>query len=173
MGMHAQAATEYLILLAVVMMIALVSLGLLGFYPGLARDAKLRQSEAYWRGTSPIAITGALAESNGVLTLALENHGTESIAVTATNGHQPGQMDRLYDMCAGHSIYMSPGQNGTMQLKVGLSSGTRLCSISISFTYNSEKFNNLVQAGSRDLWVQCPASAPTPDDPLGIACLWD
>jgi len=54
--MHAQGATEYLVLLAVVLIVALVSVALLGFFPGMASDAQLTQSQAYWRSASPISI---------------------------------------------------------------------------------------------------------------------
>ena len=48
--MRGQGATEYLVLLAVVLIIALVSIALLGFFPGMATDAKITQSNSYWRG---------------------------------------------------------------------------------------------------------------------------
>jgi len=55
--MKGQGATEYLVLLAVVLIIALVSIALLGFFPGLASDAKITQSQSYWRGEArPFAI---------------------------------------------------------------------------------------------------------------------
>ena len=56
-GMRAQGATEYLVLLAVVLIVALVSVALLGFFPGMASDAQLTQSKAYWSSASPISIT--------------------------------------------------------------------------------------------------------------------
>ena len=52
-----QGATEYLVLLAVVLIVALVSVALLGFFPGMASDAQETQSKMYWQGASPIAIT--------------------------------------------------------------------------------------------------------------------
>ncbi len=52
-----QGATEYLVLLAVVLIVALVSVALLGFFPGMASDAQLTQSKAYWASAQPIAIT--------------------------------------------------------------------------------------------------------------------
>jgi len=55
--MKAQGATEYLVLLAVVLIVALVSVALLGFFPGMASDAQETQSKMYWQGASPIAIT--------------------------------------------------------------------------------------------------------------------
>ena len=51
-----QGATEYLVLLAVVLVIALVAIALLGFFPGMASDAQKAQSEAYWKSAAPIAI---------------------------------------------------------------------------------------------------------------------
>ena len=66
--MKAQGATEYLVLLAVVLIVALVSVALLGFFPGMASDAQMTQSKAYWSSASPIAITdvgGRFIRSNG------------------------------------------------------------------------------------------------------------
>lgn len=51
-----QGATEYLVLLAVVLIVALVSVALLGFFPGMASDAQLTQSQMYWRSASPISL---------------------------------------------------------------------------------------------------------------------
>ena len=56
-GCHkGQGATEYLVLLAVVLIVALVSVALLGFFPGMAGDTQATQSKTYWASTSPIAI---------------------------------------------------------------------------------------------------------------------
>jgi len=56
-----QGATEYLVLLAVVLIIALVSVALLGFFPGMAMDSKLAQSKMYWSSTTPISIVEVAA----------------------------------------------------------------------------------------------------------------
>jgi len=54
--MPGQGATEYLVLLAVVPVVALVSVALLGFFPGMASDARITQSQSYWREARPFAI---------------------------------------------------------------------------------------------------------------------
>ena len=54
--LRAQGATEYLVLLAVVLIVALVSVALLGFFPGMASDAQVTQSNAYWQSQTPIAV---------------------------------------------------------------------------------------------------------------------
>ncbi len=89
--MKGQGATEYLVLLAVVLIIALVSIALLGFFPGLASDAKITQSNTYWRGEArPFAIVEHAFDSTGAGTLVLLNNdasGTLTITnITVGNG---------------------------------------------------------------------------------------
>jgi len=64
--LRGQGATEYLVLLAVVLIIALVSIALLGFFPSLAIDARITQASLYWRGEArPFAITDYTFASTG------------------------------------------------------------------------------------------------------------
>jgi len=56
-----QGATEYLVLLAVVLIVALVSVALLGFFPGMASDSQIAQSQAYWQSVQPIAVSDLVA----------------------------------------------------------------------------------------------------------------
>jgi uncharacterized protein (UPF0333 family) len=78
-----QGATEYLVLLAVVLIIALVSIALLGFFPGLAGDARKTQSDSYWRGEArPFQIV-AHSCTGTTLTMVLQN--SESDKRTLTN----------------------------------------------------------------------------------------
>ena len=88
-AMLAQGATEYLVLLAVVLIVALVSVALLGFFPGMAADAQMTQSKIYWSSASPIAIIewGArdIISSNNNLTviyLRIRNTGVYPISLT-------------------------------------------------------------------------------------------
>ena len=39
------------------LIVALVSVALLGFFPGMASDAQITQTQMYWQSASPIAIT--------------------------------------------------------------------------------------------------------------------
>jgi len=83
-----QGATEYLVLLAVVLIVALVSVALLGFFPGMASDAQATQSKMYWQSASPIAITewsAAASGASGSWTdpyLRIKNSGVYSIRIT-------------------------------------------------------------------------------------------
>jgi len=89
--MKAQGATEYLVLLAVVLIVALVSVALLGFFPGMASDAQITQSQMYWKSASPIAIveSGARARLSDTYTypyLRLRNNGAYPLRLTAIIG---------------------------------------------------------------------------------------
>jgi len=72
-----------------VLIVALVSVALLGFFPGMASDAKLTQSKTYWSSASPIAIVEAGARfftmANGNYTLTyfrIRNNGNYPISLT-------------------------------------------------------------------------------------------
>ena len=57
MDRKAQGTTEYLIILAVIIVVALVVAGIMGFFPGLGTGISESQSRAYWQSTTPLAIT--------------------------------------------------------------------------------------------------------------------
>jgi len=86
-----QGATEYLVLLAVVLIVALVSVALLGFFPGMASDAQMMQSIAYWSSASPIAIEemdaywGVVWGFN-ILTISIKNSGAYPVRITKVLG---------------------------------------------------------------------------------------
>jgi len=91
MYLRGQGATEYLVLLAVVLIVALVSVALLGFFPRMASDAQIQQSQMYWQSAAPIAITewDARAHAGNGQTypyLRIKNNGAYSIRITGIVG---------------------------------------------------------------------------------------
>ena len=121
--MRAQGATEYLILLAVVLIVALVSVALLGFFPGMASDARITQSQMYWRSASPIAIVESTAlvwMGDGVTRpyLRMRNAGTYPIRITGIIGADGGKVATFSGSNCGVSstvnisdyFYLGPGE---------------------------------------------------------------
>jgi hypothetical protein len=114
----AQGATEYLVLLAVVLIVALVSVALLGFFPGMASDSQIAQSQAYWQSASPIAITemGARYTPSGGTSpyFRIRNTGAYPIRITkVVNGaYSTGLVYYKGSCCIDMSPYMlmSPGE---------------------------------------------------------------
>jgi len=93
MQLKGQGATEYLVLLAVVLIVALVSVALLGFFPGMASDAQITQTQAYWQGASPISIVESSAKphptdsSISFIYLRVRNAGGYPIKITKLLGN--------------------------------------------------------------------------------------
>jgi len=125
-----QGATEYLVLLAVVLIVALISVALLGFFPGMASDAQMTQSQTYWRSASPIAITewGAQYSSSWSYVypyLRVRNNGVYPIRITSIIGADGGKSTRFWSTiltCGAPSagyynisdyMYLAPGEEKT------------------------------------------------------------
>ena len=106
-GCHkGQGATEYLVLLAVVLIVALVSVALLGFFPGMAADAQMTQSQIYWRSASPISIVESGARYSApaaasYVYMRIVNTGNYPIKLTAIIGADGGKATQFagYNSC--------------------------------------------------------------------------
>jgi len=123
--LRGQGATEYLVLLAVVLIVALVSVALLGFFPGMAGDSQRVQSETYWRSASPIAITEWAARyfnnwDRTVPYFRVRNTGAYPIKITGIIGADGGKAPSFYTdggcgLGAGYAnivdnYYLAPGE---------------------------------------------------------------
>lgn len=79
---RAQAATEYLIILGVVIIIALIGVGMMAGIPGIGSVTKQRTSAAYWDsaeiGISSYAIDG----SDGSAKLLISNNFRDAITIS-------------------------------------------------------------------------------------------
>lgn len=115
--LRAQGATEYLVLLAVVLIVALVSVALLGFFPGMASDAQMTQSKAYWSSATPISVVewGAATDNNGYALpyFRIRNSGAYPIRITKMLGND-GQSISQIEIGTAQNIsdyfYMAPGE---------------------------------------------------------------
>lgn len=76
-----QGTTEYLIILAVIIVIALVVVGVMGWIPGLASGITESQSRAYWASASPVSITDYEITAGGTVDLVLRNQTSQTIDV--------------------------------------------------------------------------------------------
>jgi hypothetical protein len=126
--LRGQGSTEYLVLLAVVLIIGLVALALLSFFPGTSLDAKLTQSKMYWSSASPIAIVdwGAITfpYSPTFPYLRIKNTGVYPIRITGIIGGDGGKATKFFvynnppscnpSSSASHYIsdyyYLAPGE---------------------------------------------------------------
>jgi len=117
---RAQGATEYLVLLAVVLVVALVSVALLGFFPGMASDAQMTQSKMYWSGASPIAIEemdAYFSVSWGATqpVLIVKNNGAYPIRITKILGGNARTLD-TFACTGGAGTGFCPVQNNVYNI---------------------------------------------------------
>jgi len=101
MALRGQGATEYLVLLAVVLIVALVSVALLGFFPGMASDAQMTQSQTYWKSAQPISMTewAAKARASDGTTFPyfrVKNSGAYPIRITGIIGGDNVKISWVY-----------------------------------------------------------------------------
>jgi hypothetical protein len=79
-----QGATEYLVLLGVVMLIGLVAVSLLDFSKAGSSIGAPTQSEIYWRNAAhPIAITSVNVNGPGRVTMVVQNRKGQSITLNS------------------------------------------------------------------------------------------
>ncbi len=81
MNSKAQGTTEYLIILAVIIVIALVVVGVLGWFPGLSTGISMKQSNAYWQSTHPISILQSKLLTDGSMALEIQNKTMNKIII--------------------------------------------------------------------------------------------
>ena len=140
-----QGATEYLVLLAVVLIIALVSIALLGFFPGLAGDARKTQSDSYWRGEArPFQILEHSCNS-ATLTLVVQNSESDKRILNTTKFDGDGTLANVTTFAGGETKTLS-----ITNVTCG-TAGTSYEFTNVTFTYNTPKLNGQTQIGSKPL----------------------
>lgn len=83
MNLKAQGTTEYLIILAIVIVIALVVVGVLGGFPKIGGNINEAQSKTYWASIQPIGIIDWKMVSSGSSTFVFQNNSsTNNLQVT-------------------------------------------------------------------------------------------
>ncbi len=151
MAMRAQGATEYLVLLAVVLIVALVSVALLGFFPGMASDAQITQSQAYWKSAQPISIVEGgsryyAAVGASIVYMRMMNTGSYPIRLTAIIGADGARTPQFAGYNCGIApsfvnisdyYYMAPGEERYFG---GLAFGTACDWRVVSLTSASHQF---------------------------------
>jgi len=81
MKMKGQVSTEYLVILAVVLVVALVVVYLVGGFAGLGAGTLESQSKSYWGSASPFAINNYKVMGTNV-TLEITNQDIEKLTLT-------------------------------------------------------------------------------------------
>jgi len=145
-NMKGQGATEYLVLLAVVLMIALVSIALLGFFPGLAGDAKATQSASYWKSARPFGILDvSIVGSTGAASVVIQNNDPDQRTI------QSLWFNMSNCSYTGAAVTLNAGEKRTLAL-VGCPFPAATGSayeLSTNITYNTVDLSGMKQLGTK------------------------
>ena len=118
MTKKAQTATEYLIILAVVIVIALVVASLLGEFPGLGGNIGSNSNKGYWV-TTDIAVTKIRVSANEGGVLKLSNNFPETITITSVEMVDDDTATNVYGVASDGDKILSTGDDFTFTFPAG------------------------------------------------------
>lgn len=107
----AQTATEYMIILAVVIIIALIAVAILGGIPGIGAGAKTRTSSAYWM-SSTLGIISYANNVSGTDVMKIKNNLKNTISISWVNMSTTGSTEPSGGFNVTNTV-MAPGETKT------------------------------------------------------------
>ena len=156
-NLRGQAWNEYLILLAVVLMVFFAATTLLTWnFQG--PKSGLNESEAYWKAARPLSVEFASTLENGTLVISVKNHGEPALLNAVIFNHTMYEVTR----------YLSKGEKAILSFTLDLKSETGVCSIQLQFDYGVVGVLNVMVKGEKPLVVRCPKRCKE----VGESCLF-
>lgn len=149
MALKGQSSTEYLVIMAVMLIVSLLAAGVLGQFVNLGSDLAEQQSKSYWRYASPFSIQSAKLSGSDIY-LEIRNELDQRINLTAIyfDGSSLGI----------EATYFAPGQshivNGTLAA-YDCVTGRPYEFKNVTFYYSQGPVGGLAQAGSRSMYGMC------------------
>ncbi len=157
--MKGQGSTEYLVILAVVLVVALIVIGLLGQFTEFGTSGLEQQSKSYWQSASPFSIQNAKINSSEVK-LEVKNMLSQRLNLTDI---------KFGDTVATATTINATGASGTIfnagEIKVLTSVGYAIpggCELgniyqinTVLFTYNAGSITGQTQVGAKPLYGRC------------------
>lgn len=147
--MKGQVSTEYLIILAVVLVVALVVVFLVGGFAGLGAASLETQSKNYWAGTSPFSIKTFKA-SGTTLELEMVNNDIDRLTLTEieVDGSSVFSTNTTFD--SGEMILIST----TLGSSCG-TAGDPFQYEDVIITYGKGGVSDLKQVGAKPIVGKC------------------
>ncbi len=154
--MKGQGSTEYLVIFAAVLVVALIVIFLLGQFTGFGRESLVDQSKGYWTGKKPIAITDWSIQ-----------HGTTSSATFLVKNNDVEKIE-LVNITTNEGVFSSGAGNitsgstttitGTTTAQVCANAGdiAELTDVVIYYKKPSVSTSTVfAEAGTMPIRVQC------------------
>jgi hypothetical protein len=144
-----QVSTEYLVILAVVLVVALVVVYLVGGFSGLGAGSLETQSKNYWAGASPFSIK-TVKVSGTSMDLELVNNDLEKLTITGISVAGTSVFSTSTDFNSGEDKSVT----GTLGSSCG-ASGTPYTYSNVTITYTKGSISGLKEVGVKPLVGKC------------------
>src|SRR3989344_2667669 len=146
----AQASTEYIIILAAVIVIALIVIGVMGGIPGIGVVGRGKALTSYWK-TQPVGIDAYAIAQNGKFVFRIKNNLRTNITLQNIGISLPEQIGGTFNgsesLQPGNSILVYNNQDGLLLGTEKCSEG-KTYSYKIIVTYNEDNGNIIRETGN-------------------------
>jgi len=144
-----QVSTEYLVILAVVLVIALVVVYLVGGFAGLGAGSLETQSKSYWGSTSPFAIK-VYKVAGTEMSLEMQNNDLDRLTITDITVDGTSVFSNTTAFTSGETKVLS----GTLPAVCG-AAGTPYTYNNVVITYSKGSLTAIKQSGTKPLVGKC------------------
>jgi uncharacterized protein (UPF0333 family) len=144
-----QVSTEYLVILAIVLVVALVVVYLVGGFAGMGAGTMETQSMQAWGTAAPFSIT-ILKQAGSTLEMELRNNDVETLKLTGIS------MDNT-SVFSGNTSFASGEKkvvNATTSTSCGVT-GTAFSHQNVILTYDKGPISSKTEVGSKPLIGKC------------------
>ena len=159
-----QGATEYLVILGAVLLVALVIVSLLGWFPALGGSTREQQSKSYWTGATPFSITSFKLNGTSIV-LSVASRVSDRLNLTSVDfADSLSNTVNVYSVSTG--TLFNAGQEQTIsnittwntggnQCANGAATGAVFDYATVTFTYTQNGVAGVKQVGARPLTGRC------------------
>lgn len=150
---RAQLSSEYIVILALVLILGAIILALTGFFPSFASNSQVSDSTKYWYSSSPISIIDAMQDGSD-FSAVLENRASATINISKFTIFYDSDS---YEHVASPQISIPSGENYILSFSpTSFSCDDQSYFLyRIQIDYSLQSIDGLTQTGIKPLYVPC------------------
>ena len=169
-GWPAQGATEYLILLGAVLVIALIAIGILNMIPNSSADIRSSVSDSYWSASTPFTIYRHSMTTDGLLTMTVFNRGAKPLTLQGVQVSGDGASSQQSS-----AIELLPGKQTEVKIPLNIDcppNGVYAWMVNISYGDSDSQLPDQELVGKEPIVGHCVGLAGEPPQPDcgGLLC---
>ncbi len=155
---HGQGATEYLIILAAVLVVALIAVSLIAGFLPQSGTLSTSQYKSYWTSAQPFGIVDSVQSSDKNITLVVQNNAPREL--TVRNIALTLVADSSSNAYFSSSTIFMAGQKRNLDFPTSVSlpsctGGSSSNLMHVSITYDDDTIAGKIQGGNLPLAVDC------------------